>query len=246
MSHGVRSGLMQPTNGKALPILERSFGPTRCSRPESQLDAGKSIENLSSEGIPNGSRMSMTPLRRALLSGFTLFGGHFVNRRLDRAGLIGVLIMVAVVGIVGVARAVPFDNSGLRILVWLPMGLLALVGLIALLSARLTFHDAPQAAQRPPTLAIRVIRLPVTLVGAALVAAAGIASVPYLGGMHLRSTAQPVGAIEFGSSPFIGGYGTLFDALLDAPRGSERLRGRISLQGCSGTHARFGVPAATG
>jgi hypothetical protein len=184
--------------------------------------------------------MSMTPLRRALLSGLTLFGGHFVNRRLDRVGLIGVLLTVAVIGTVGVARAMPFDNSGLRILVWLPMGLLILVGLIALVSARLTFHDAPEAAQRPPTLTIRVIRFPVTLFGAltlALVAAAGIVSFPYLGGMHMRSTTRPVGAIEFGSSPFIGGYGMLFDALLDAPSGSERLRGRISLQG-------VGIPGA--
>jgi hypothetical protein len=180
--------------------------------------------------------MSMTPLRRALLSGLTLFGGHFVNRRLDRVGLIGVLLTVAVVGMVGVARATPFDNSGLRILVWLPMGLLALVGLIALVSARLTFHDAPQAAQRPTTLTISVVRLPVTLFGAlifALVAAAGISSVPYLGGMHMRSTARPVGAVEFGGSPFIGGYGMFFDALIDAPSGSERLRGRIALQGVS-------------
>ncbi|MFL6602185.1 MAG: hypothetical protein ACJ8R9_12740 [Steroidobacteraceae bacterium] len=79
----------------------------------------------------------MTPLRRALLSGLTLFGGHFVNRRLDRVGLVGVLLTAAMLGTIGVAKALPFDNSGLRFLVWLPMGLLVLVGLIALVSARL-------------------------------------------------------------------------------------------------------------
>ncbi len=148
----------------------------------------------------------MTPLRRALLSGLTLFGGHFVNRRLDRVGLIGVLTAVAAVGTIGVARAIPVDNSGLHILIWLPMGLMVLVGLIALVSARLTFHDATQSAQRTRTLTLRVIRFPVTLFGAltlVLVVAAGILSVPYLGGMHMRSTAQPVGTIEFGGSPFV-------------------------------------------
>ena len=106
--------------------------------------------------------MSMTPLRRALLSGLTLFGGHFVNRRLDRVGLVGSSLTVAVVGTIGVARALPVDDLGLRYLAWLPMGLLVLVGLIALLSARLTFRDARQPTERPQTLTIRVIRLPVT------------------------------------------------------------------------------------
>jgi hypothetical protein len=180
--------------------------------------------------------MSMTPLRRALLSGLTLFGGHFLNRRLDRVGLIGGSLTVAVVGTIGVARALPLDDSDLRYLVWLPMGLLVLVGLIALVSARLTFRDARQPMERPKTLTIRVIRLPVTLFGVlifALVAAAGISSVPYLGGIHTRSVARPVGAVEFGNSAIISGYGTL----LDAPSGSERLRGRITLRG-------VGIPGA--
>jgi hypothetical protein len=132
------------------------------------------------------------------------------------------------------------DDSGLRYLVWLPMGLLLLVGLIALVSARLTFRDARQPMERPKTLTIRVIRLPVTLFGVlifALVAAAGISSVPYLGGIHTRSVARPVGAVEFGNSAFISGYGTILDALLNAPSGSERLRGRITLQG-------VGIPGA--
>ncbi len=146
--------------------------------------------------------MSMTPFRRALLSGLTLFGGHFVNRRLDRVGLIGGSVTAVVVGTIGVARALPLDDSGLRYLVWLPVGLLVLVGLIALVSARLTFHDARQPIERPQTLTIRVIRLPVTLFGTlafALVAGAAISSVPYLGGTHTRSVTRPIAAVEFGT-----------------------------------------------
>ena len=172
----------------------------------------------------------MTPLGRALLSGLTLFGGHFVNRRHDRVGLIGGSLTVAVVGTIGVARALPLDDSGLRYLVWLPMGLMLLVGLIALISAGLTFRDARQSMERPQTLTIRVIRLPVTLFGVlifAFIAAAGISSVPYLGGLHTRSVAKPVGAVEFGNSASI----SIDGSLPDAPSGSERLRGRITLQG---------------
>jgi len=55
--------------------------------------------------------MSMTPLRRALLSALTLFGGHFVHRRLDRVGLIGGSLTAAVVGTICVVRAPPFDDS---------------------------------------------------------------------------------------------------------------------------------------
>ena len=81
------------------------------------------------------------------------------------------------------------------------MGLLVLVGMIALVSARLTYRDARQPMERPRTLTIRVIRIPVTLLGVlifALVAAAGIFNVPYLGGIHTRSVARPVGALDFG------------------------------------------------
>ena len=172
----------------------------------------------------------MTPLRRALLSALTLFGGPFVNRRLDRVGLIGCSLTAAVVGTIAAARALPFDDSGLRYMAWLPMGLLVLVGLIALLSARLTFRDAQQPIERPQTLTIRVIRFPVTLLGVvvfAIVAAAGISSVPYLGGLHTRSLTRPVGAVEFGNGASISVYG----AIPDAPSGSERLRGRITLDG---------------
>ncbi len=56
---------------------------------------------------------------------------------------------------------------------------------------------------------------------------------PYLGGLHTRSIARPVGAVEFGNGASISVDG----ALPDAPSGSERLRGRVSLQG-------VGIPGA--
>jgi hypothetical protein len=46
----------------------------------------------------------MMSLRRALISIVTLFGGHFLNRRLDRVVLIGALLVVPVVAFIG-ARA---------------------------------------------------------------------------------------------------------------------------------------------
>lgn len=188
----------------------------------------------------------MTPFRRTLLSALTLFGGHFVNRRLDRVGLIGVSVTAALVGTIGAARALPLDDAALRLWAWLPICLFVLVGSIALVSARLTLRDARQP-ERLKTLTILVLRIPVTLLGGlivGLVTAAAVSSLPYLGGFEARSVVPPVGAVEFGtgqSTTVHVGVPNAYDVFPKASSGPERLRGRITLQGVGIRGARISM-----
>ena len=77
------------------------------------------------------------PLRRALLSAVTLFGGHFLNRRLDRVVLIGTLLMLVVMAQFLVPYALLWMGHA-----WALQLPLILFGGLALLSAVLTFRDA--------------------------------------------------------------------------------------------------------
>lgn len=171
------------------------------------------------------------PLRRALFSVITLFGGHFLNRRLDRVVLVGALLIVPMVALIGVPYVLlngPKFSWALK----LP---LILVGALALLSAGLTFRDAQQPPSEPLTATMRVTGVALSFVGVILVAAALLVSATRytrvrgteIGSDHLGRTAlhRPLqGYVGFG-----GGADT-FD-LPAPPSGSEWLRGRITLDG---------------
>lgn len=173
------------------------------------------------------------PLRRALLSAITLFGGHFLNRRLDRVVLIGTLIMVAAVTSIGVPVAHTFlGQPNFTFVTWALRMPLILVGAIALLSAGLTFGDARQSLDGPLTTTIRVTRMPLTL--------CGLLVLPASFAIAAMSRYTPVGesppeptellAPAADQLRFGGGVDTI--GFLPSPAsGPERLRGRITLDG---------------
>jgi len=107
------------------------------------------------------------PFSRALFSVVTLFGGHFLNRRLDRVVLVGALLIVPVVALIGVPYVL-FNGPKFSWALKLP---LILVGALALLSAGLTFRDAKQPPREPLTATMRVTGVALSFVGVILVAA---------------------------------------------------------------------------
>jgi hypothetical protein len=174
------------------------------------------------------------PFSRALISAVTLFGGHFLNRRLDRVVLVGALLVVAVMGFVGVPYALfPIDRPTSGLIPWLLRLPLILFGALALLSAGLTFSDARQPAGAPLTTTMRVTGTALSLVGVLLISAALIVSasryVP-ASEMEAGTAAAVPSAIDHPFDGYVsfGGGAETFD-LPAPPAGPERLRGRITL-----------------
>src|SRR5689334_16258024 len=123
--------------------------------------------------------MSAMRFRRALLSAVTLFGGHFLNRRLDRIALIGALLVVAAFFSIPLVHALLTmrEEGFYYVSKWVARLPLILVAAIALLSAGLTFRDARQPPRAPLTATIRITRLPLTIAGTLVLATAfGVAA----------------------------------------------------------------------
>jgi hypothetical protein len=170
------------------------------------------------------------PFRRALLSGITLFGGHFLNRRLDRVSLIGFLLVLAVISSIGAAgELLTTEGPGFySAATWASRLPLIVFGAIALLSAGLTFRDARRTPSGSPTTLIRIARMPLTLFGTLVLAAVVLVARispetwSYLGVEPAVTTA---GHLYFG-------HGSEAVALGHAPAppdGPHPLRGRITL-----------------
>src|SRR5688572_28963968 len=105
--------------------------------------------------------MPVMPLFRALFSALTFFGGHFLNRRIDRIVLIGA--MLAVAAMVSIGAIFVLNVIGVMYLgyaTWVLRLPLILVLAVALLSAGLTFVDARQAPGAALTPLIRATRVP--------------------------------------------------------------------------------------
>lgn len=174
--------------------------------------------------------MSSIPLRRALLSAVTLFGGHVLNRRLDRVALIGALLVIpAMVSIARVSSVLTFDGAEFYSAgTWASKLPLILVGAVALLSAGLTFRDARQPPRGPLTTTIRIIRLPLTVFGALALATVlvitgmGPAAWSYV---KLASQVPIAGHIYFG----FGNTASIVGPAPVPPPGPHPLRGRITL-----------------
>jgi hypothetical protein len=175
--------------------------------------------------------MSVMPFRRALLSAVTLFGGHFLNRRLDRVVLIGTLLALAGMASIGVPFALAALNEPNDALFkWILRLPLILVGTVALVSAGLTFGDARQPSADPPAPTIRITRTPLSLFGVVVMAAVFVvagASFRIDAGLQTGPVRPTVGHVYFGSGAVVEN-GQFLPA---PPRGPERLRGRIKLDG---------------
>ncbi len=178
--------------------------------------------------------MSLTAIFRALLSAFTLFGGHSLNRRVDRLVLIGTLLALAAMISIGAAAALVAILGPDRGMAKWPVSLpFILIFAICVFSAWLTFLDARQQ-RGPSTTILKLTQLPLGLFGALVVAALLALAWISTSGPSDPSAFAPRTAdrIEFGNSAE---QPVTFDSrptlLPTPPRGEERLRGRITLDG---------------
>ena len=177
------------------------------------------------------------PILRALLSALTLFGGHFLSRRIDRVVLIGALLMLVVIGYIAMPWMLMFMPGPNVDHFWMFFKLpLVLVAAIAVLSAALTYVDARKAQQAPLTWTMRITGAGMSAVGVLVMLA-----VVYIGGFVDLVPAKPgEGSSEprvagkvyrnFHAFASFGGNARTFD-LPKPPSGPERLRGRITLDG---------------
>jgi hypothetical protein len=176
------------------------------------------------------------PLRRALISAVTLFGGHFLNGRLDRVVLIGALLVVAVAASIGVPYAAVLSaQSELSLISWALKLPPILVGALALLSAGLTFRDAQQPPREPLTAMMRVVGVVLSVSGVLLIGVVLVVSRAQFTPAPGTETVEYADAPSTTYRPFhtyvnFGGGASTFD-LPPPPSGSERLRGRITLDG---------------
>jgi len=178
--------------------------------------------------------MSVMPYLRALLSAITLFGGHFLNRRFDRVVLVGAPVALCLIVIFGLATTDFFYEWQPGYGIWSLRIFVALNGAVLVLSTVLTFRDARQPPGKLPTITVRVIRLPLTLLGTLVVLYTVGATVsmfytpPYASDLVMFT---PTGDwLNFGEGNGEGQNDA--GAFMTAPPdGHERLRGRITLNG---------------
>ena len=176
------------------------------------------------------------PIRRALISLVTLFGGHFLNRRLDRVVLIGALLVAPVAAFIAAPYVLFFMQQSISsIVTWALRLPLMLVGAIALLSAGLTFRDARLPAGSPLTAAMRITGTALSLVGLIVVVAAFLNSAIRFTPTHETESRSAAAGPSADDRPLNGylyfGGGSNTGNLPAPPSGPERLRGRITLEG---------------
>jgi hypothetical protein len=174
--------------------------------------------------------MSVMPYLRALLSAITLFGGHFLNRRLDRVMLIGAPVALCFVVVFGLAATQVLHEWQSQYVIWILRLFVAVNGAVLVLSTVLTFRDARRPPGKLPTTTVRVIRLPLTLLGTLVVvytvgATASMFYTPPVASDLIMF--PPTGdSLHFGDGAAQNDAGGFLTAL---PDGHERLRGRITL-----------------
>ena len=179
----------------------------------------------------------MMPFRRALLSAFTLVGGHFLNRRLDRVVLVGTLLVAVVMAVVAVPMVLLSIGKGnYSSFLWALRLPVILVGALGLVSAWLTFSDAKQPPGPPLRASMRIVAGGLSLFGVLLVAAVSILSAARFTPAPGRETPSTASGPYHGRQPFFrsvyfGGDISAYDELPAPPRGPKQLRGRITLDG---------------
>ena len=140
------------------------------------------------------------------------------------------LLVSAVAISIGIPVAIFYaSDQWAPVAIWAPSLPLFLISALLVVSVALTFSDARSAAVGPPTTTIRLIRLPLTLLGVVVTSA-----LCFLGWIDTRAQAARnraatpiVGRIEFGYGP-VASIRTFLPA---PPSGSEPLRGQIMLDG---------------
>jgi len=140
------------------------------------------------------------PSRTAI--GPDLFGGHFLNRRLDRVVLVGTLLgaAVGVTALVFVANS--FDGGfESAFTTGVLNGLAVFVASIVLLSTGFTFRDARQPRGGPLTITMRVIGALLSLFGALiLLVSASLVVVRYAPVSDMSAERLPLAGEIGGSS----------------------------------------------
>jgi hypothetical protein len=182
---------------------------------------------------------TLVPIFRALISLLTLFGGHFLNRRLDRVVLIGAVLMFMAVAYLVTPLAVltltgTFPVQVAIVLSFLPM----LLAAVALASAIQTFFDARAVPLPPLTLTMRVTGAALSVIGSFLLLGLLLAriSTPFSGPVTVRDTSttgSQSNAPPLSSSIHYGGNVREWE-LPAPPPGAGRLRGRITVDGDRG------------
>lgn len=176
------------------------------------------------------------PYVRALLSALTFFGGHLLNRRLDR-----VVLLFAILAAVGITcylilPTVLFNAGSARSAVWAVRASTVLIVAIAIGSAVLTWMDASEPGDAPLAMGTQVAGGIVSVFGLMILSVALVSLLA-----SRSSTAPPpdgnpspddltVTHYSFHTSTHLGGHPTTSE-LSRPPEGPHALRGRIVLDG---------------
>lgn len=174
------------------------------------------------------------PFFRALLSALTFFGGHVLNRRLDRVVVILAALACVGIGSYLILPSLVFHTLGISKMIWVLRAPGMLIIGTALLSAVLTWRDAKQAPieTRPP-LAARLASEVLSVFGFLLL---GVAITSLLtaqrvdGSLSSSPRDANFAAQMLYTSTHLGGD-IDFQALQAPPRGPQELRGRIVMDG---------------
>jgi hypothetical protein len=175
------------------------------------------------------------PIIRALVSALTFFGGHLLNRRLDRVvQILGLLALVAVVSYVVVPQVLFRLAHEPEAFEWLWKAPQLLILVVAIASAAITWLDARLPPAAPLSLTNRLAGAVATVFGFALLSTMLLAFVPQRGRMASSTAPQDFAATEvfksFHASAHLGGRNAGPDAP-EPPSGKHTVRGRIVLDG---------------
>lgn len=183
------------------------------------------------------------PHLRALLSFLTFFGGHLLNRRLDR-----IIVMFAALAAIGIAAylilpSLLFGVENIELATWAVRAPAALILATAVISAALTWLDARSPSGAPLTRSTMAAGVVVSIFGFLMLAVAAAASLSSFGGTSISTstasaTRQPRSTVRypFYTSAQLGGTAAHPDAAAP-PAGPHPLRGRIVLDGLPATNA---------
>jgi len=178
-----------------------------------------------------------TPYSRALLSALTLFGGHFLNRRLDRVVLI--FAILATVGIAGyLVLPTVLLNLGAESAMRALQAPMMLIIAMAVASAVLTWKDArvpgdSSVTTGTPIAAVIVSAFGLMLLGVALVSLLASRETTNSRPSPERGRAPEdvtVTHYSFHTSTHLGGHPATSE-LSRPPAGPHALRGRVVLDG---------------
>jgi hypothetical protein len=171
---------------------------------------------------------------RVLLAALTLFGGHVLNRRLDRIVL--VFALLAVLGSMYLVGPSLMFSAGATDLVPTAFHAASLLLIaIAVISAALTWKDARAPALPPLSLTSRLAGGTVSLFGLLMIAFAAMLLLASPGGKHSsRESVRSSAPARFGNTMYASthlGGNIRYEELQPPPAGAHPLRGRIVMAG---------------